>query len=265
MKIELFPIKNDFNGERCYVHARGLIMPDGFGIMTTQKLELTGCDVFYGLEMTKTADFGEHFSPIVDCKNLKRRYLDDGTSYAMSDATPFYHKATGRIILTGHKVIYGDDNALLKAPRPRSTMYAVYNEAEEDFGSFREIKMQDGDKYFSSGAGCSQILELDSGELLIPIYFSNLEASGDPLHTCTSVTVMKCSFDGEEIKLIETGNELTVDLPRGLGEPSIVKSGDEYLLALRNDETSYVAKGKDGLHYEEPVKLCFDDGTNVGS
>lgn len=265
MKIELFPIKNDFNGERCYVHARGLIMPDGRGIMTTQKLELTGCDVFYGLEMTATESFGESFSPIVECKNLKRRYLDGGVCYTMCDATPFYHKKTGKIILTGHKVMYGADNALLKAPRPRSTMYAVYNYDIRDFDPFREVKMPDENKYFSSGAGCTQILELPSGELLIPIYFSDLEAARDPWHSCTSVCVMRCSFDGEEIRCLETGNELTVDVPRGLGEPSIVKFGDEYLLALRNDETSFVAKGKDGLNYGDPTPLCFDDGSNVGS
>ena len=77
MKIEINKIGTDFNKERCYVHARGLFMPDGFGIITTQKLELSGCDVFYGLEMIKTHDGGETFSDIVPCKNLTRRYFED--------------------------------------------------------------------------------------------------------------------------------------------------------------------------------------------
>lgn len=265
MKIELFPIKNEFNGERCYVHARGLIMPSGFGIMTMQKLELSGCDVFYGLEMTKTCDYGEHFSPIVDCKNLKRRYLDGGTSYAMSDATPFYHKKTGKIILTGHKVMYGADNALLKAPRPRSTMYAVYNDETGDFEPFREVEMPDGDKYFSAGAGCAQILENESGELLIPFYYQSLEQARTPQHSCYSVSVMRCSFDGEEIRVIEIGNSISVKEPRGLCEPSAAKFGDKYFFALRNDVTSYVCQSEDGIHLGEPRELCFDDGENVGS
>ncbi len=266
MKIEHTQIKNPaFNGERCYVHARGLIMPDGFGIMTMQKLELSGCDVFYGLEMTKTDDFGESFSPVVDCKNLKRRYLDGGVCYTMCDATPFYHKATGKIILTGHKVMYGADNALLRAPRPRSTMYAVYNEATGDFEPFREIEMPDADKYFSSGAGSTQILETETGELLIPIYFNDYKNACDPWHSCFSVAVMRCSFDGEEIKLLEIGNSISVDVPRGLGEPSIAKFGNKYFLALRNDVTGYVTSSEDGIHLGEPVELCFDDGSNVGN
>ena len=265
MDIRLSKIKNERNGDRCYTHARGLMLPTGFGIITTQKLELSGCDVFYGLEMIKTSDFGESFSPIVECKNLKRRDLDGGVCYTMCDATPFYHKATGKIILTGHKVMYGADNALLKAPRPRSTMYAVYNEKSGDFEPFREVVMPDENKYFSSGAGCTQILELDSGELLIPFYFNNYENACDPWHSCSSVAVMRCSFDGEEIKCLEVGDELTVDIPRGLGEPSIVKFGDEYILALRNDKTGFVTKGGDGLHFDAPRELCFDDGSNVGS
>ena len=64
----------NFHGERCYVHARGLITESGFGLITTQKLELSGSDVFYGLEMMTTEDGGESFSEIRACKNLGRRY-----------------------------------------------------------------------------------------------------------------------------------------------------------------------------------------------
>ena len=174
MKIEINKIGTDFNKERCYVHARGLIMPDGFGIITTQKLELSGCDVFYGLEMIKTYDGGETFSDIVPCKNLTRRYFEDGTSIAMSDATPFYHKKTGKIVLTGHTVWYGKNNSILTEQRRRETPYAVYDETIGDFKPYRFIDMPDTPdrKYFSVGTGCSQICELDNGDLLIPIYFN---------------------------------------------------------------------------------------------
>lgn len=266
MNIELTRLHPKFNGERCYVHARGLVMPSGFGLLTTQKLELSGCDVFYGLEMTKTHDGGRTFSEIAPCKNLTRTYLPDGTSYAMCDATPFYHKKTGKIILTGHMAMYGKDNSLLSGARPRSTMYAVYDEESGDFEPYRAIEMPDAaDTYFSCGAGCTQILELPSGELLIPIYYNDYKNACDPWHSCSSVAVLRCSFDGHEIKLLEIGNALTVDIPRGLGEPSIVFYNGEYLLALRNDETGYVAKSTDGLHYGEVKPLCFDHEIPLGN
>ena len=37
------------------------------------------------------------------------------------------------------------------------------------------------------------------------------------------------------------------------------------MLALRNDVTGYVARSNDGLHFDEPVELCFDDGENLGN
>ena len=267
MKIETTRIPTDFKGERCYVHARGLIMPSGFGIMTTQKLELSGCDVFYGLEMMKSSDGGRTFSSPIPCENLKRRYFADGNSVAFCDATPFYHKKTGKIILTGHTARYGADNALAPAPQTRETPYAVYDEKTGDFSAYKFIDMPETPdrKYYSSGAGCTQITELENGDLLIPLYFNDYESACDPWHSCSSVAVMRCSFDGEDMKLIEIGNELTVDVPRGLGEPSIACFGDEYLLALRNDETGFVSKSTDGLHYSEPKPLEFDDGENLGN
>ena len=266
MNIELTRLRPAFDGKRCYVHARGLMMPSGFGIMTTQKLELSGCDVFYGLEMTKTADGGKSFSEIEPCKNLGRTYLDDGTSYAMCDATPFYHKKTGKIILTGHMAVYGQSNALLSGPSPRRTMYTVYDEVSGDFLPYRSIEMPDeADTFFSSGAGCTQILELPSGELLIPIYYNNYKNASDAWHSCSSVAVLRCAFDGREIKLLEIGDPLTVDVPRGLGEPSIVFYDGEYLLTLRNDVTGYVAKSKDGLHYTGLKPLAFDHEIPLGN
>ena len=76
---------------------------------------------------------------------------------------------------------------------------------------------------------------------------------------------MRCYFDGTALRPLEIGGRLTVSVPRGLGEPSIVYHNGEYILALRNDKTGYVAKGKDGLHFGEPVPLAFDNGENVGN
>ena len=266
MQIEWTKIPTDFCGERCYVHARGLLLPDGFGLITTQKLELSGIDVFYGLEMMTTTDGGRTFSVPRSCENLKRRYFADGTSIAMCDATPFYHKKTDKIILTGHTVMYHAENRLMAPPRPRQTPYAVFDKEMGDFGEYRILEMpQDAeDTYFSSGAGCTQILELPSGDLLIPIYYQPYVVACDK-KGCSSVVVLRCSFDGESMKVVEIGTPLTVDVPRGLGEPSIVRFGDEYLLALRNDVTGYVAKSRDGLHYDAPTPLCFDDGEDLGN
>jgi hypothetical protein len=266
MNIELNRISTDFVGERCYVHARGLILPSGFGIITTQKLELSGCDVFYGIEMMKSADGGKTFSAPSLCKNLCRRYFPDGTSLVMSDATPFYHKASGKIILTGHMVWYGTDNKILREARPRSPLYAVYNEKTGDFDAFREIEIPgaDNDEYFSCGAGCSQIVECENGDLLIPVHYKPLAIAADP-RGCSTATVVRCSFDGENMKIVDIGNTLKTDIPRGIDEPSIIKFGKRYFLAIRNDQTGLISRSDDGLHFGQPRELCFDDGENLGN
>ena len=264
MNIEINRISTDFKGERCYVHARGLIMPDGNGIMTTQKLELSGCDVFYGIELMKTTDGGKTFSKPELCENLKRRYYDDGTSLVMCDATPFYHTATGKILITGHMAWYGSNNALLRERRPLSPLYAIYNECEGTFEAFKMIEMPDKDKYYVSSIGCSQIEECDNGDLLIPIYYNTREEV-EKSSNSSSVVMLRCSFDGEKIEVIEVGAPLSTDLPRGFCEPSVIKHNGEYFLCLRNDVTGFLTKSRDGLHYDIPVELCSSDGKNLGN
>ena len=256
-----------FDGNRCYVHSRGVLLESGFGLITTQKLELSGCDVFYGIEMMKSHDGGESWSSPVLCKHLRRTVSPDGTSAAICDGTPFYHRKSGKIILTGHTVLYGADNALLAPPRPRHTFYAVYNEAAGDFAPYRLIEMPETAErtYFSAGAGCAQILETESGELLIPFYYNAYAGACAPETSCTSVSVMRCAFDGEQMRLIEVGSSITVNVPRGLGEPSLAKLGERYLLTLRNDESGFIAESRDGLHFSEPRPLCFEDGENIGN
>ena len=68
MQIIKNRISTDFCGEKCYVHARGLVLPSGFAIMTMQKLELSGCDVFYGIEMRKSTDGAKSFGAPVACE-----------------------------------------------------------------------------------------------------------------------------------------------------------------------------------------------------
>lgn len=266
MNIDLKKIPTDFNGEYCYVHARGVMKEDGFGLITMQKLLLSGCDVFYGIEMIRTEDGGKSFSSPTMCKNLARVYHPDLTSTVMCDATPYLHKKTGKIILTGHLAHYGSDNKLLREARMRLPIYAVYNEKIGDFDAphLLEMPKTEEDTYFSSGAGCTQILELDSGEILLPIYHKSRKIAIAP-NACSSVSVLKCSFDGESLSILEIGAQVTVDVPRGLGEPSIVYHGGKYLLALRNDESGYVAESSDGVNFDTPRVLSFDNGEWLGN
>ena len=85
------------------------------------------------------------------------------------------------------------------------------------------------------------------------------------MKTCFRTLILRCSFDGENLSLLECGDPLAVSDPRGLCEPSVFGFGGWYCLAMRNDLRGYVSRSRDGLHYEEPRVLCFDDGTESGN
>ena len=103
MNISRTQIKTGFKGDFCYTHARGAVMPDGFAVITTQPLRLSGCDVFYGMEMLFSSDSGKSWSPIKKSATLIRKKLPDGMEQTMSDATPFYHRASGKLLLLGNE------------------------------------------------------------------------------------------------------------------------------------------------------------------
>lgn len=264
MNINLQKISTDFKGDYCYTHARGAMMPDGFAIITTQPLRLTGCDVFYGMEMLTSNDYGKSWSPIHKSETIVRRELPGKLMQTFCDATPMYHKKSGKMLLVGHDAIYSNDN-ILEGPRPRHTLWSVYDNEKKDWHPFREIEMGDNDRFFSCGSGSGQYCELKNGDLLIPVYFMSYEESEDPWHNLYHVMIMRCSFDGDEIKLLEYGNDITVPIPRGLCEPSIICFKNRYFVALRNDKKGYVTSSNDGLYLEEPQVLVFDDGAESGN
>lgn len=268
MKIELQRLDTGFKGEYCYTHARAALKPDGFAVITMHPLRLSGSDIFYGMHMIKSRDSGKSWLPMEKCGRLTRLLWpeDEKCEHVFCDGTPFFHRATGRLILTGQNAVYLNDE-LYPEPRPRSTVYSVYDEDTGDFLPFRLLELPDAMKeaHFSSGSGSGQILEEENGDLLIPVYHMDRQAACDSWHSSFEACVLRCSFNGETIRLKEAGNSLSVPVPRGLCEPSIVRHSGEYFLALRNDETGYVSRSADGLRFEAPAPLCFDDGENAGN
>ena len=268
MQISLQRIDTGFRGETCYTHARAGISPDGQAVITMQPLRLSGSDIFYGMRMMKSGDGGETWSAITPCAHLTRLPWPGtkGAEHVFCDGTPFWHKAPGKFILTGHNAVYINDE-IHPDPRPRSTVYSVYDAEKGDFSPFRMLEIPENlrEDHFSSGAGCTQILEEEDGSLLIPVYHMSRQVASDSRRGCSSACVLRCSFDGEKLRVTEAGDSFTVPVPRGLDEPSLVRYGDSFFLAIRNDQTGYVARSSDGLHFDDPVPLCFDDGENAGN
>ncbi len=255
-----------FDGKRCWTHPRAGIVP-GFGesgsprvVMTMNSLDLAGSDVFYGVFGLETNNLTDWTNP-VEIKELAPVYETiDGIErpVAVSDFWPKWHVKSKTLLGTGHTVVYTPDWKV-RNPRPRHTSYSVYNPETGKWGKWQKLQMPKGAKFYNSGAGCVQRFDLDDGTILLPISFK-------PTGKNSRVTVCKCSFDGETLKYLTHGTELELNNEtRGLGEPSLTKFGGEFFITIRNDEKGFVAKSKDGLHFDSYISWTFDDGSELGS
>jgi hypothetical protein len=264
--IELMTAQCGFDGRMCWVHARAGAIPPGTSanptgvpvvVMTMQKLLLTGSDVFYGLHTLRTDDLGRTWHGPRSETGLQRRSEGNGVEVVLCDFTPKWHAASGKLLGTGHTARY--KNNRLMHVRRRETAYSVYDPDRSSWTPWATLKMPDEARFQNAGAGCTQRVDLPDGDILLPVYFKQPEA------TQYSATVVRCSFDGETLKYIEHGDEMTVNVKRGFCEPSLTGFNDRFYLTLRNDEHGHVTRGDNGLHFERPRPWTFDDGADLGS
>lgn len=265
--IDLTVAREGFDGTFCWFHPRVATIPragrDGKPavIMTLQKHLLPGDDYYSGLYWMRTNDLGTTWTDPAPIKELGWQTEPGNITWAVCDVTPGWHAPTEKVLAIGHTVRY-KDGALIPCPRPRETAYAVYDPKTNVWNTWKILKMPDGDKFFSSGAGCAQWLVKDDGSLLVPLYVT--PKSPDPM-ACSMATVARCTFDGSTMSYIEHGDEITLDIPRGCDEPSITHFKGRYYLTIRNDQRGYVTVGKDGLHFDPIRPWTFDDGKDLGS
>lgn len=266
MNIELQEISISTDKTVRHVSARGAKNDKGDFIITMMPGRITGSDIYQGMKMMKSTDDGKTWSPLTSCENLERHSYKNDWEILFHDPTPMYHKKSGVFLGIGRSNIYGRDDEFAPGPHEMFTMWSTYDVNRNIWSPARilDVPEQDG-MFYRCGSGGSQYVELENGDILLPVQHASKETTVNNFYSDFCATVCRCSFDGNELTYLEKGNTLTLQVPRGFCEPSITAYKDEYFLCLRNDVSGYVTKSRDGLHYEEPVELCFDDGTNVGN
>ena len=256
-----------FDGKQCWTHPRAGIIP-GSGenglpkvVMTMNSLDLAGSDVFKGMYGMETVNLGHKWTEPKKLENMQPRYemiKGERRPIAVSDFWPCWHSHSKKMLGTGHTVAYTKDWKVTN-PRPRHTAYSVYDENTGKWNNWQKLQMPDNMKFYNSGAGCAQRFDLEDGTILLPISFR-------PHGKNSRVTVCRCTFDGEQLNYIEHGSELKIDNnTRGLHEPSVTRFQGEFFMTIRNDEKGFVARSKDGLHFEKYIPWKFDDGAELGS
>jgi hypothetical protein len=259
-QVRLDVVSEGYDGKTCWFHPRAGAMPGEppTVVLTMQKLNVKRSDVFYPIASMESPDLGRTWSPIVEhTQTLGRHPLGNNREEGICDFTPKWHRQSGKLIATGHTVVYSND--VLVVTRPRHTVWSVYDPKTRTWTPWAKLAVPAEPKFSCSGAGSTQRVDLENGDILLPIYSKEIKEK-----TYFS-TVLRTRFDGEKLRYVEHGTELKVEIDRGLYEPSLAKFKSRFYLTLRNDRAAYIAVGEDGLHFSEPRKWTFDDGAGLGS
>ncbi|MBE7495505.1 MAG: exo-alpha-sialidase [Verrucomicrobiaceae bacterium] len=253
-------VSEGYDGKTCWVHPRAGAIPGNPAsvVLTMQKLLLTGSDVFFALNDTRSDDLGKTWSPVMEHGDtLGRRNEPEGVVVATCDFTPKWHAKSGKLLGIGHTVRYSGDKVI--HDRKRETSWSVYDDKTRQWSAWTTLEMPDEPQFHSAGAGSVQRVDLDNGDILLPVYF---KGKADKYY---SVTVLRCSFDGTKLTYREHGDVLALESGRGVYEPSIIRCGGRFYLTLRNDTAGYVSVSDDGLHFTKPAMWCWEDGSELGN
>jgi hypothetical protein len=258
-KLRLDVVTEGYDGKFCWFHPGAGTIPSSPPtiVFTMQPWLTANSDVFYPIHSMVSRDLGKTWTKPVEHAALGRRPEPGGVVVGVCGFTPKWHAKSKRLLGIGHTVRYMNDKLI--AVRPRETAWSVYDPSNESWAPWRTLEMPGGGKFWNAGAGSTQRVHLHNGDILLPLYFKEKNA------TTAASTVARCAFDGETLRYLEHGTEMTVPVPRGLGEPSLAVLDGTYYLTLRNDKAAYVATSKDGLHFDNPRPWTWDDGAELGS
>ncbi|WP_144997158.1 exo-alpha-sialidase [Polystyrenella longa] len=263
-EIETQKLLEHDDGHFLWFHPRLAPLP-GMGrdgkiaaIMTIQK-HLHRSDFYSGLSYMTTYDGGKVWSGTIRPEELS--WVSDGdVNVSACDMTPGWHAPSETVLAVGAEVRYSaDGDQLSDIKRAHQTSYAVYDPKARSWSTLRRVNMPEDDKFDYARSACAQWLTLPDGTVLLPFYCG--ETDKQPFN----VMVVRFRFDGKDLEYIEHGNEMKLDVVRGLVEPSITFFQNKFYLTLRNDKKGYVTTSEDGLQYEPIKTWTFDDGTELGS
>lgn len=250
MKISIERIPLGYDGKECFVHARACALDEKNIIMTMQKLNVYGDDLFSPLYVLHSTDGGKSWTEPVQDPGFTTDTDENGIRTLGCDGTHLLHKATGVPIVLGHTVSYEAEGLRPMHGFRADTWYATYDFESISYRTMKIIGVPDDVYPVGCGTGCSQLIEDENGDLLIPVYI--------PRGEYYNSAVMRCSFDGLNVVFKEMSNELSFNISRGLCEPSLTFYNGKYYLTLRNDNYGLYSVSDDCKNFSQPEIWRWD-------
>jgi hypothetical protein len=219
--------------------------------MTMQSI--SGSDYFGHVHWTRTDDNGQTWTDPERIAALGRHDVGGGYSEGVCDVVPQFHSKTGVVLAIGHNVYYSKGR-LARPQRERFPVFVVGN-GKGRWSKRKQLQWDHAGADRIYTCGCAERLILDNGDILIPISF------GGKSHEDRAVTSMRCSFDGEDLRVLEIGNKLRLPVRRGLLEPSLTLFDGSFHMTIRaEDGRGYSSTSRDGLTWSPIRPWRFDDG-----
>ena len=239
--------KTWFHPRACRIPASG----DPVILMTCQSI--TGSDVFGQVYWSRSADNGKSWTQPQPIISLGRRQLSENIEEGVCDVVPDFHSRSNSVLAIGHNVYY-KDNVLTQPYENRYPMYVV-GDANGNWSDRKKLEWDNPERSGIYTCGCAQRITFDNGNILLPLSFGPKERKD------RKVCTVLCSFNGNELNIIKSGNVLELKVKRGLLEPSLALIKNRFFMTIRaEDGFGYVSVSDDGLLWEKKQRWCWDDG-----
>ena len=254
----LFP---GYDGKLCKIQPTIATDGKGVAILGFQKLLLSGMDVFYGQYLSKSVDGGKTWSEPVMQTALADTY-ENGCRVARY-ATVRYAFGKKKWFAIGMAQLYdGDRRPFQKYVDGRPYGTPIYVSLDAEKGMFTKYSTLPFPFEYEMALPFGQSLECEKGDILLGIYFRPIGAGKK-----SQVVTVRYRFDGDAMEIVAAGVPVKCDrLKRGLGEPSLVRSGDKVYMTLRSDESGMWCESSDGgLTFSGLREWSWTGGTSIGN
>lgn len=237
-----------------WFHPRICRLRSGELLMTVQVIG--GSDYYGPVHWSVSVDAGRTWSTPAPIPGMGRRDVGGGVEEGYCDTVPEYHARTGTVLAMAQNVYYKDN----RLTRPNDQRWPVYcvRSADGRWSALQRLDWNHPEATALYMSGCSQRIELESGDILVPLTFGPF---GRPDR---GVCTLRCSFDGKHIKAGPNGNILRLSCGRGLLEPTLAKLGETFYMTIRAENgQGFVTRSSDGMEWEPMRPWAFNDGTAI--
>lgn len=243
-----------------WFHPRACMIPGEDGrpvaLMTTQSIG--GSDYFGPVHYMLSRDLGKTWSEPEPIAALGREPVAEHAQLmaGVCDVQPQFHPQTGTVLALGHVVFYRGPRFSRGDQLARYPVYAV-RRVDGSWSKRKVLKWDDPRGAFIYTNNCGQRVVMPNGDIVMSFTFG-------PEAKSRMVAGVRCSFDGENLKVLAVGPPLRNHVGRGLLEPSVTRFKERFYMTIRaEDGHGYVAVSDDGLNYRRKTAWAWDDGSPI--